>query len=174
MKLSSALSLVAAFSFSTTVFAQSETLKTDTDKSMSGMEMKKGMDSKKMTMKHCMDMKGMNTMDMKGMSMKDMPMKDMDMSKMDAQKCKEMMGASNPDSTSDHQAMHAADGVVKSVSPAGKVTLQHGAVKTLSWPAMTMEFAVKDKALLAKMPVGSKVHVEFSKQGSDYVIGSVK
>ena len=97
----------------------------------------------------------------------------MDMSKMDAQKCNEMMHASNADAASDHQVMHAADGVVKSITPSGKVTLQHGAVKTLSWPAMTMQFAVKDKAMLAKMPVGSKVHVEFSKQGNEYVIGSV-
>ena len=132
--------------------------------------MKKGMEMKKMPMTHCMDMKGMS---MKDMPMKDMPMKGMDMSKMDAQKCNEMMHASNADAASDHQVMHAADGVVKSITPSGKVTLQHGEVKTLSWPAMTMQFAVKDKAMLAKMPVGSKVHVEFSKQGNDYVIGSV-
>jgi Cu(I)/Ag(I) efflux system protein CusF len=70
--------------------------------------------------------------------------------------------------------MHVADGVVKEVDPKGRVTLQHGPVKSLGWPAMTMGFAVKDKALLNKLAIGNKVHVEFSKQDDQYVIGSVK
>ena len=73
-----------------------------------------------------------------------------------------------------HAEIHVADGTVKAVDPTGKVTLQHGAVKSLGWPAMTMGFAVKDKALMDKLAVGNKVHVEFVKQGGDYVIKSVK
>jgi Cu/Ag efflux protein CusF len=59
-------------------------------------------------------------------------------------------------------------------STQGKVTLAHQAVKSLNWPAMTMRFSVWDKALLDKLAVGKKVDVEFTQQGSDNVITSVK
>jgi Cu/Ag efflux protein CusF len=70
---------------------------------------------------------------------------------------------------------HEADAVVKEFDAAqGKVTLAHGPVKSLGWPAMTMAFAVKDKALFDKLAVGAKVHVEFKKEGDGYVVTSVK
>jgi Cu/Ag efflux protein CusF len=54
------------------------------------------------------------------------------------------------------------------------VTLAHGPIQSLKWPAMTMTFAVKDKALLGKFSQDKKVEFEFVQQGSDYVITSVK
>lgn len=70
---------------------------------------------------------------------------------------------------------HQATAVVKAVDPAkGKVTLAHGPVKSLNWPAMTMNFVVKDKTLLDKLASGKEVVVEFVQQGPDYVITSVK
>jgi Cu(I)/Ag(I) efflux system protein CusF len=102
---------------------------------------------------------------MKGMEMKDMDMKGMDMKGMDMGK-KPAAGA---------QATHKATGVVKKVDPkAGTVTLAHEPVKSLNWSAMTMSFAVKDKALLNKLAVDKKVEVEFVQQGKDYVITGVK
>ena len=72
-------------------------------------------------------------------------------------------------------AAHTATGVVKSVDRAkGTVTLAHGPVKSLKWPAMTMPFTVKDKALLEKLQAGKKVEFEFVQQGKDYVITAVK
>ena len=63
-------------------------------------------------------------------------------------------------------ATHHASGVVKSVDAgAGAVTLAHDPVKTLSWPAMTMTFKVKDKALLDKLAVGKKVDFDFEQSG---------
>ena len=71
--------------------------------------------------------------------------------------------------------IHQATGVVKSVDAAtAKVTLAHGPVKTLNWPAMTMTFGVKDKGLLDKLSVGKHVQVTFEKQGDGFVIMSVK
>ena len=97
---------------------------------------------------------------MKGMEMKDMDMKGMDMGK------KPAAGA---------QTAHKATGVVKKVDPkAGTVTLAHEPVKSLNWPAMTMGFAVKDKALLDKLRADKKIEFEFVQQGKDYVITSVK
>jgi len=93
--------------------------------------------------------------DMKGMDMKDM---DMGM--------KPVAGA---------QAAHKATGVVKKLDPkAGTVTLAHEPVKSLKWPAMTMSFGVKDKALLDKMQAGKKVEFEFVQEGKSNIITGVK
>lgn len=72
-------------------------------------------------------------------------------------------------------ATHHASGVVKSVDAgAGVVTLAHDPVKTLNWPAMTMKFQVKDKALFDKLAVGKAVEFGFEQSGKGYVVTSVK
>ena len=93
------------------------------------------------------DVKGMDSKDMK-----DMPMADKPMGK-----------------------IHRAVGTVKSMDmDKGSVTLSHGPVKSLNWPAMTMAFGVKDKALLKRLAEGKRVEVEFVQEGSDYTIVKVK
>jgi Cu(I)/Ag(I) efflux system periplasmic protein CusF len=73
------------------------------------------------------------------------------------------------------QAKHVAKGIVKKIdAKAGTVSLEHQAVKSLNWPAMTMTFKVQDKALLEKLNEGKKVEVEFEQRGKDYVITSAK
>ncbi len=70
---------------------------------------------------------------------------------------------------------HKTAGVVKKADPAkGTVTLAHEAVKSLNWPAMTMSFTVKDKALFDKLQADKKIEFEFVQQGKDYVIIAVK
>jgi Cu(I)/Ag(I) efflux system protein CusF len=128
-------------------------------------------DVKGMGMKGCTNMKGM---DMKGMDMKGMDMKGMDMIA-----CKGMMtemdSGSKTRGTSPNGAVHKTAAVVKAIDPAaGTVTLAHDPVKSLKWPAMTMGFKVKDKTLFDKLAVGKKVDVEFTRQGSDYVVTVVK
>jgi len=145
MKLVSTATLIAALAFSAATFAQSG--------DMGSMKMEgKGM-------QECMDMKGM-----KGMDMKDM----------DAKKCQDMMKGMDAKGTA-KSAAHEADAVVKEFDAVqGKVTLAHGPVKSLGWPAMAMAFGVKDKALYDKLAVGAKVHVGFKKEGDGYVVTSVK
>ncbi len=64
---------------------------------------------------------------------------------------------------------------MKKVDPAaGTVTIAHGPIPTMKWPAMSMTFTVKDKALLGKLAPEKKVEFEFVQQGSDYVITSAK
>jgi Cu(I)/Ag(I) efflux system protein CusF len=71
--------------------------------------------------------------------------------------------------------LHKGTAVVKKVDrAAGRVSLAHDPIKSMDWPAMTMTFTVKDKALLDKLAPGSKVEFEFLHQGTDYVITSVK
>jgi Cu(I)/Ag(I) efflux system protein CusF len=73
------------------------------------------------------------------------------------------------------QATHKAIGVVKKVDPkAGTVTLDHGPVKSMNWPAMQMAFKVEDKTMLDKLAEGKKVEVEFLERGKEHVITSVK
>ncbi|WP_211443824.1 copper-binding protein [Collimonas humicola] len=72
-------------------------------------------------------------------------------------------------------ATHQATGVVKAVDAAkGTVTLAHGPVKSLNWPAMTMTFTVKDKMFFDKLAADKKVTIDFIKQDADYVVTSVK
>ena len=70
---------------------------------------------------------------------------------------------------------HHAIGTVKSKSAEkGTVTISHGAVKTLNWPAMTMTFAVKEKAQLDKFQEGKRVEFDFVQDGANYTIVRVK
>lgn len=85
-------------------------------------------------------------------------MKDMDM-KMDKKAAK--------------GAVHKATGVVTKVDK-DKVTVKHEPVPTMKWPAMTMAFVVKDKALMEKMKKDQKVDFEFVQEGRDYVVTAVK
>jgi Cu(I)/Ag(I) efflux system protein CusF len=71
--------------------------------------------------------------------------------------------------------IHKTTALVKSVDAAnGKVKLAHDPVKSLNWPAMTMNFAVKDPALFDKLTPGKKVEIEFVQQGSSSVVTAVR
>ena len=147
-------SLIFVLSASSNAFAQSS--------GMQGMDPKSAMDAHK-----CMDMKGMKGMDMAGMDMKSM----------DAEQCKAMKAAhgSQPASKGAKTVTHKAIAVVQKIDRAsGIVTLAHGAVQSLDWPAMTMGFSVKQKSLLDKLTVGRKVNVEFVQKGNEYVVTAVK
>jgi Cu(I)/Ag(I) efflux system periplasmic protein CusF len=92
---------------------------------------------------------------MKGMDMKDMDMKS--------------------EKKAEKGTVHKATGVVTKVdSTAGKVTIKHEPVQSMKWPAMTMAFLVKDKAMLDKLAKDKKVDFEFVQRGKDYVVTSVK
>ena len=70
---------------------------------------------------------------------------------------------------------HHASGVVKSVDAAkGSVTIAHGPVETLKWPAMTMSFKAKDKNMLEQLKPGATIAFDFEQRGKDYVITRLK
>ena len=99
---------------------------------------------------------------MKGMDMKDMDHKGMDM--------KMEKGAKKSQATSHH-----ASGVVKSVNAdKGTVTIDHGPVSTMNWPAMSMAFKAKDKKALESLKPGQKIEFDFVQQGKEYVITKLK
>ncbi|MEK7361165.1 MAG: copper-binding protein [Pseudomonadota bacterium] len=86
--------------------------------------------------------------------MKDMSgMKDMPGMKMDAEKA-----AGSP--------AHKGQGTVNGVDvKVGKINLTHGPIATLKWPGMTMDFQVKDKALLKGVTPGQNVEFDIVQQG---------
>lgn len=101
-------------------------------------------------------MEGMKGMDMKSMDMKGMDTKGMDMGK-----------KSDPGA----QATHQAVGVVKKLdAKAGSVSIAHGPVPSMNWPAMTMTFKVQSPDMLKELAVGQKVQAAFIENGSDFVI----
>ena len=66
---------------------------------------------------------------------------------------------------------HKGSGTVNSVDAKGnKVNLTHGPVATLKWPGMTMDFAVKDKAVLKGVTPGQNVEFDIAQQGPDQFI----
>jgi len=70
---------------------------------------------------------------------------------------------------------HKGTGVVTSIDRAGgKVTLKHDPIKSLNWPAMTMAFGVKDKAMLDSLAKDKKVEFELVRQGQQFVITSIR
>jgi Cu/Ag efflux protein CusF len=87
-----------------------------------------------------------NGMDMKGMDMKGMNME------------------AAP-------ATHSGTGTVKKIDAAkGVVTLAHGPIASLRWPAMTMSFELKDAALAKGIKVGDAVDFELVRSQDSYVI----
>jgi Cu(I)/Ag(I) efflux system membrane fusion protein len=70
---------------------------------------------------------------------------------------------------------HKGQGTVDSVdAKAGTVSLNHGAISSLKWPAMTMEFKVANPSLLKDLKPGAPVAFEFvERQPGEWVITSL-
>lgn len=70
----------------------------------------------------------------------------------------------------DNQA-YRASGTVKSVD-AGRLSasVAHAEIPALSWPAMTMTFKLKDRALAERLRTGERIEFKFIQSGNDYLI----
>ena len=70
---------------------------------------------------------------------------------------------------------HKGSGTVSKVdTEKSTVTIAHGPVESMKWPAMTMTFKVKDKKMLDKVKEGDKVDFSFVQSGKDYTLTQVK
>lgn len=71
---------------------------------------------------------------------------------------------------------HTGQGTVSSTdAKAGTVKLAHGPIASLKWPGMTMDFAVADRQVLAKLKPGQKVEFKLvEKSKGQYVITEIK
>ena len=82
-------------------------------------------------------------------------------------------GADGMDGMQRDSATASATGTVQSVdASAGTVTIDHGPVDALRWPAMTMTFQAPDVELGA-IEKGDQVSFEFTSTGMDGTINSI-
>ncbi|MFY9514164.1 MAG: efflux RND transporter periplasmic adaptor subunit [Rubrivivax sp.] len=70
-------------------------------------------------------------------------------------------------------ASYAAQGRVDGVD-ADNMTISHGAIAELKWPAMTMPFNKPSPTAFADVKVGDTVHFKFKKKGDAYELVSVQ
>jgi len=65
-------------------------------------------------------------------------------------------------------------GTVTAIDPAaGKVTIEHGPIESLHWPAMTMAFDASPE-VLGSFKEGDSVHFEFTQQGRTSTISKLE
>jgi Cu(I)/Ag(I) efflux system periplasmic protein CusF len=70
---------------------------------------------------------------------------------------------------------HLTDGEVRKIDKeAGKLTLKHAEIKALEMPAMTMVFAVKDKAMLDKLQPGDKVRFAAINDSGKFILTEIE
>jgi Cu(I)/Ag(I) efflux system membrane fusion protein len=70
---------------------------------------------------------------------------------------------------------HRAEGTITAiVAKSGTVSIAHGPIETLKWPAMTMDFKVANDAVLAGLKPGAAIAFEFvERTPGDWVITKV-
>ncbi len=71
--------------------------------------------------------------------------------------------------------VHRAEGSVDSIdTKEGAISLSHGPVASLKWPAMTMDFKAANPSLIQSLKSGAKVSVEFvERQPGEWVITTI-
>lgn len=81
-----------------------------------------------------------------------------------------------PKSNTAQGATHGGTATVKKVDAgAGMVTLDHGPIASMKWPAMSMDFAVADKKMLDGLKPGAKVEFRFTEKSKGrYVITDLR
>lgn len=72
-------------------------------------------------------------------------------------------------------AAELTEGEVRKIDrEAGKLTLKHAEIKSLDMPPMTMVFQVRDKAMLDKLQVGTRVQFQVVHEAGKFVITELK
>lgn len=67
-----------------------------------------------------------------------------------------------------------AEGVVRAINPQARtLTVAHGPIAALRWPAMTMNFRVQSADLLRGVTVGSTIHFVLQNQNGQPVITAI-
>jgi Cu(I)/Ag(I) efflux system membrane fusion protein len=71
---------------------------------------------------------------------------------------------------------HKGEGKIEEIdAKSGTVSIAHGPIESLKWPAMTMEFKVANTALLKEVKPGATIAFEFVERGQgEWVITSLK
>lgn len=56
----------------------------------------------------------------------------------------------------------------------GALTMEHDPIPALQWPAMTMDFAVRDPALLKGLRAGQAVEFDMAREGGGFVVTAIR
>lgn len=68
-----------------------------------------------------------------------------------------------------------ATGVVTAVDAKAKtVTIKHGPIAAVGWPAMTMTFKANPASLVQNVKIGEKVHFDVKVQGQDNEVTAIR
>lgn len=90
----------------------------------------------------------------------------------------DVKSASNGSASQERSKMvgHSAEGTIDAIDlKAGMLTVNHGPVTSLKWPAMTMEFAVANSGLLQGYKAGEAISFEFvERQPGEWVVTSIR
>ena len=70
-------------------------------------------------------------------------------------------------------AIHEARGRITALRGAD-ITIAHGPVASLQWPAMTMAFRLERPELVRGLAVGDEVVFSFRQQGSLYIVSAIR
>lgn len=65
------------------------------------------------------------------------------------------------------QTTYSASGTVTAIA-GDRVTIAHGPVEGLGWPAMSMTFRAAEPAMVQGISVGDRVTFQFRRSGNDY------
>ena len=76
-------------------------------------------------------------------------------------------------SPADAEEIYSAAGDVTKVSGEA-VTISHGRVEGIGWPAMTMAFQAPSREMLQGLNVGDRVDFQFQQSGEQYLLTSIK
>ena len=68
--------------------------------------------------------------------------------------------------------VYSGNGDITEISD-NKVTISHGPIEAVDWPAMTMAFSAASPEMLRGLNVGDPVAFQFQKAGSGYVVTSI-
>ena len=81
----------------------------------------------------------------------------------------------HPPTAADAAAADATEGEVRRIDKAAsKVTLKHGEIRNLDMPAMTMVFAVRDKAVLERLQPGDKVRFKAVNDAGQFTLTEIE
>lgn len=82
--------------------------------------------------------------------------------------------ASSPAAATSHAAHVAHEGSGKVIAVSGQeITLHHGPIPSLQWPAMEMPFKLAKPELARSVKAGDTVQFRFTQSGDDYVVQSL-
>ena len=80
--------------------------------------------------------------------------------------------AVGPSANATAPAVYSANGNVTAVA-GDRITISHGPVEQLGWPAMTMTFRAGEPAMLQSLRVGDRVAFRFRQNGTDYPLTAI-